>query len=381
MTKPSTSGTAKTGTSKVKFKKTGNPVWDAYGKAWETQTNAGQKFTATQGLGRPIGPHPEIKPKPKTKKKKKKVLSNGHISSNKGSNKNDGILSRPPLSSYKWNLPPHTWSLPLKPETINGGVSNGIGDIEQYRRGRLWWYASVDSIMVDADGKDQSKKAMEERTFGFQFIWNPDSYTTSVSLNTDVTPNVNDRFIGVAGAFPSGETISFNLRLDRTNDFAAARNLIQKDYASTPTFDNKGKAIYKSSTTDKNAFKEMISYYTTGLGNTTEDEKLQKIKDLMELGTVSDLEYLYKAVNGDGWKNASGRRTSDIGYLAATLLRVDIGPLSYIGYITSLSINHVGFSQDMTPIRTDVTLALNLMASAGQDFANTGANATGDTKK
>ena len=361
MTKPSVSGGSKKGKSKVPVVPNGNPLWGISG------------FGST-GLVRPI-PTPSYyaAPKPKTTKPSKPSKKGTVVEDSK-------LIKRPELSAYKWNLPPHTWSLPVKPEIINEGTSNALGDVEQYRRGRLWWYASVDSTMVDATGKDP-RKELADRTFGFQFIWNPDSYTTGVSLNTDVTPNVNDRFVGVAGAFPSGETISFNLRLDRTNDFAAARHLLKKDYAALPTFDEKtGKGVYKASTTDPNVFTDLLPYYATGLGDSAATDKLQKIKDLMELGTVADLEYLYKAVNGDGWHNASGRRTSDIGYLAATLLRVDIGPLSYIGYILSLSVNHVGFSQDMTPIRTDVSISMNLMASAGQDFTNTGNNAPGATK-
>ena len=79
---------------------------------------------------------------------------------------------------------------------------------------------------------------------------------------------------------------------------------------------------------------------------------------------MSDIEYIYRAVNGDGWVNAVGRSTSDVGYLQASLLRIDIGPLSYIGYIMSLSVNHTAFNQDMTPIRSDVSISMNLMSSA-----------------
>lgn len=375
-TKPGTSGTSKKGTSKVTFKKTGNPVWDAYGKAWETETNAGRTFSVPQGLGRGtisgLGTTVPIKTK-KKKDDKKKVLSNSHISSNKGNNDADKAVPRPEFGLYKWNLPPHTWSLPVKPSTQNDIVYSA-GDVEQYRRGRLWWYASLDSTMY-VNGKDVTKKTLEERAFGFQFLWNPDSYTTNVAVNMDVYPNPLDKWSGAAGYYPSGESISFTLRLDRTNDFAAARHLLQKNYASTPKFKttgpNMGDAIYekgtwKDSTTDATALASLSDYYTTGLGSDTADAKLEKIKTLLEVGTLSDIEYLFKAINGDRWVNAAGRSTSDIGYLAATLLRVDIGPVSYIGYVGNLSINHVGFSQDMTPIRTDVSISMELMSSAGQ---------------
>lgn len=382
--KPGTSGTSKKGKSKVKWEKTGNPVWDAYGKAWENDTNAGREFTAGVNRGRPSISGIVVKPKAKNDKSK---IDKGNRSSWKGTGSTNladqVILKRPELSAYKWNLPPHKWSLPVQPIVLNNEANSlgtvfdqagqGSSTIEQYRRGRLWWYASVDSIMEDASGTDP-RKSVEDRAFGFQFLWNPESYSTGVSLNTDVTPSVSDRFTGVAGAFPSGETISFTLRLDRTNDFAMGRYLLDKNYEQTPKFDKKGNAVYKPSPTNPYTFAGLLDYYQSGLGNMSQDDRLQQIKDLMELGTVADLEYLYKAVNGDGWVNAAGRPTSDIGYLAATLLRVDIGPLSYIGYILSLNVNHIAFNQDMTPIRTDVSVSMNLMASAGQSFANTGEN-------
>jgi hypothetical protein len=370
-TKPGTTGTSKSGSSKVKWKKTGNPVWDAYGKAWENDTNAGKKFTATQGLGRGTSGLGPRNIKPKSTKPEKDTKTRGNRASWKGTGStnlaDNQVAVRPPLTDYQWNLPPHQWSLPTKPGTFNDEV-NPLNDIEQYRRGRLWWYASVDSVMEDASKTDPRSP---DRKYGFQFTWNPESYSTGVSLNTDTTPSVSDRFVGVAGAFPSGETISFNLRLDRTNDFACARNAIQKDYASLPTFDEKGRGIYIPSTKSVGYdYAKLLDFYTTSISS--KGDMTEKIQQMLELGTVADLEYLYKAVNGDGWSNAAGRKTSDIGYLAATLLRVDIGPLSYIGYILNLNVNHIAFSQDMTPIRTDVSISMNLMASAGQTIPDKG---------
>lgn len=272
--------------------------------------------------------------------------------------------STEPTLDYKWNLPPHKWSLPVKPVSVeegayaSDGLSNNVNVTETYRRGRMWWYANTTNNFVDSDGKEKPQTKGADRRYGFQFLWNPESYTTSISLNTDVTPSVNDRFVGVAGAFPSGETISFSIRLDRTNDFACLRNLISKSY----TLGN-----YEQAIGDEKILTEMVqTYYNTGFfQNRTAKEKAAQLKELLALGTVADLEYIYTAVNGPGWKNITGRKTGDIGYLSATLLRIDIGPLSYIGYINSLNVTHIAFSQDMTPIRTDVSIALNLMASAG----------------
>jgi len=270
--------------------------------------------------------------------------------------------STEPTLDYKWNLPPHTWSLPVTPiqveEDMYKADTNLVGVPETYRRGRIWWYANTTNNFVDSDGKEKPQTKGSDRRYGFQFLWNPESYTTSISLNTDVTPSVNDRFVGVAGAFPSGETISFSIRLDRTNDFACLKNLIKKGY----TLGNYEGPVAD----DKNLVEMAQKYYNTGFfNNQTAAERGKQLKELLDLGTVADLEYIYTAVNGPGWKNITGRKTGDIGYLSATLLRIDIGPLSYIGYINSLNVSHISFSQDMTPIRTDVSIAMNLMASAG----------------
>jgi hypothetical protein len=67
----------------------------------------------------------------------------------------------------------------------------------------------------------------------------------------------------------------------------------------------------------------------------------------------------------DHWKNGRGIITADIGFLMPTLLNIDVGPLSYIGYVTSMSVNHTMFTQDMIPIQSTVNISLNLLATAG----------------
>jgi hypothetical protein len=99
----------------------------------------------------------------------------------------------------------------------------------------------------------------------------------------------------------------------------------------------------------------------------------KKLIDLFQRGTIADIEYLFRAINGPGpsgaadnteWMNGRGVKTADIGWLMPTLLHVDIGPLAYEGYVTALNVNHVAFTPNMTPIRSDVTVSINLLATA-----------------
>jgi len=306
--------------------------------------------------------------------------SNGSGGAGGGNGKPPHPQKKPaqPGANYQWNLPPHSWSLPVMPQTVGNftgssdqGGSTGKPVVsprtpdEKNRLGRMWFWSNSGYSYTDTSSTTASQSggiASKSREFGFQFMWNPDSYSIGVSLNTDITPSAQDRFASAAGAFPSGETLNFTLRLDRTNDFACLRNLLNttdlsKISGSTIT------PVPPAAGSVATIPPEIFNYYKTGNGKLG-DSLAPKIVDLIKYGTVSDLEYIYKAVNGDGWSNVAGRKTSDIGYLQASLLRVDIGPMSFVGYILSLNVNHTAFSPDMTPIRTDVTISMNLMASA-----------------
>jgi hypothetical protein len=318
------------------------------------QTVLGPILPATKTTGKKVKPQPPKPPKPPTPKGKK------------ASSGDQKPIQAEPDKEYKWNLPPHKFSLPVRPVQVqrevyqSKGVRAGLEVPESYRRGRMWWYANANQDYKTSDTTSDivRQRSGSARKYGFQFLWNPESYTTSVQLNTDVTPSVADRFAGVAGLFPSGENISISLRLDRTNDFYHMRHMLKKDY-------NANLGQYVPPAASNAVFAQMASFYQTNLFANPKDNIGKKIKTLMELGTIADLEYLFVAINGPGWKNIIGRPTGDIGFLSATLLRIDIGPSSYVGYVNSLTINHIAFNQDMTPIRTDVQFSMNLMASAG----------------
>jgi hypothetical protein len=178
-------------------------------------------------------------------------------------------------------------------------------------------------------------------------------------MNLNVTPSFADKFVDVAGAFPSGEYLTFTIRIDRTNDFACIKSIPKKAPGSqglSTTYDLLAKEYANSN------FYNPANSFDAGFSKTF----VKKIQDLQKLGTLADIEYLYKAINGPGWVNqATGRASSDIGFLSPTLLRVDIGPLSYLGYVNSMSVSHTNFSKGMIPITTDVTIQFNLMATAG----------------
>ena len=280
-----------------------------------------------------------------------------------------------PTANYKWNLPPHEWSLPVQPNRIesefvaNHNVSHGL------RRGRLWFWAGASEISTfdstgavttlgqvvtavtsaasnsnNTDASNTLKQA--DNDYGFQFLWNPTTIGTSVTRNMNITPSPADTLKVVAGAFPGQETITLSVVVDRINDFACIRGY---------------SASYPSSVD----YSQFSKYYTTPYpiqsNSITVNDKISK---LMAQGTMADIEYLFKAVNGGyAWTNLLGKETANVGYLMPTLLGIQLGPtldnLNYVGWITSLSLNHTNFTENMIPIRTEVSMSIDCFSGSG----------------
>lgn len=306
---------------------------------------------------------------------------------------------------YRWNLPPHKWSLPVLPSNDPNFMPDGYNrppSQDRYRRGRLWWKSSDPNLSIGTSS-DNNKNASvagkdDAHKYGFQFLWNPEKFTTSVQVNLDATPSAQDRFIGGPGYFPATEVFSLTIRIDRTNDFACAASMFDRPtWAKPPTLLTRDSGLSQDiinasnqsliannfakhqNFVDKSQVSKFVKYYRVN-GSFAQDESNASIEakliDLYQRGTLADIEFLLRAINGAGpgsskngkqvtWANGRGISTADIGFLVPTVLNIDIGPLSYQGYVTSLSIEHGAFTQDMIPIRSDLTIAFNLLATVG----------------
>lgn len=267
---------------------------------------------------------------------------------------------------YKFNLPPHNWSLPLRPATVDPDLVGRTADssFHGFRRGRLWYWAGVNNVYTPQTttsgpvissspvpgGGGSAPLNLIDTNWGFQFLWNPTTINTSVARNMDITPSSADALRVVAGVFPGQETVNLSIVIDRTNDFACIR------------------------ATTAGEIGNFARYYTSLYPGSGQQNVTQQITNLMAQGTMADLEYLFKAINGSGngtleWTNLLGKRTANVGYLAPTLLGIQLGPtlnnLSYVGWASNISINHTAFTENMVPIRTEVGITIQCFAGSG----------------
>jgi hypothetical protein len=275
--------------------------------------------------------------------------------------------------NYKFNLPPHNWSLPLRPTTVDPETVGHGSDLSFHglRRGRLWYWVGANNMSPTTVGTGASGAPLNiiDTSWGFQFLWNPTSISTSVARNMDITPSSADTLRVVAGVFPGQETVSINIVIDRTNDFACIRA------AAVDASLDLGTGILGNGTPIINNLNAFTKYYTSLYpGADPSQDMTQQINNLMTQGTMADLEYFFKAINGSGngniqWTNLLGKKTANVGYLAPTLLGIQLGPtldnLSYVGWASNISINHTAFTENMIPIRTEVSISIQCFAGSG----------------
>lgn len=269
-----------------------------------------------------------------------------------------------------WNLPPHIWS--------NSTRVSLPGSEPKERRGRIYhYYTSPQQTNVTVPKLQAAAKANAlgtqgykfnsaagypddaSRRYGFQFIWNPQTYSVQTALQQDMTPSTGDAFVAGQAMFPGTANVQFTVLVDRTNDFASLKKAPKTwanytDYLGT---------YYKTKTA-----------YPDGadLSEKTRVDGKHKLDWLMSQGTMADIEYLYRAINDVRIVSKplkGGFISADVGYLGFSLLAVELGNTHYIGYITGLSINHTLFTEDYIPIRSEVSISMNLMAQAGTTSA------------
>ena len=281
----------------------------------------------------------------------------------------DNLISTPPVytlpETVRFNLPPHTSSLPLRASEAGMGTYATGGDDSQHklRRAILWYYGSADTTknagIINSEGnvnaadttlKSTTGEAVQyssnpkDNNWGFQFLWNPETISTTTTRNSNVVPSNLDKFANQGSLFTAMEAINFSITIDRTVDFAFAKALY-----------NKGASGFEE-------------YYRTGYPGDTSETFEQKFDALMKRGTLADIEYIYRAINGSGqngnmWLNGFGQETAELGFLSPTAIAVRFGPdansISYVGWVESLQIQHTRFTENMIPINSVVNVQFN----------------------
>lgn len=168
--------------------------------------------------------------------------------------------------------------------------------------------------------------------YGFKFLYNPTEVSMGWGIaegfNPEVVQSGADGGIGPIGAGIDQSTIDFTLLLNRVEDMQYL---------------------------DLNGLKTGVTSPYPGDFNKTEDLKM-----IYKKGTMYDIEYLFRTINGPNaiYQSGLNDKTADRGYLTGARVELHLGDgLRYLVRLGSLSINHTMFNDRMVPILSNVQIS------------------------
>lgn len=173
--------------------------------------------------------------------------------------------------------------------------------------------------------------------YGFRFHYNPQELNQTIGTLQGISPELmmsgKDQANMITPPTQSS-TISFTLYLNRIEDMNVLANTTRTEPLITDA-------------DSKNYYPEVV---------TQADRKL--IKDF---GTMYDLEFLFKAVNGEMGGYTSplrGVKTADVGWLNGMAIEMHLGrKLRYLARIINISIKHILFTENMVPTLSIVSIS------------------------
>lgn len=284
----------------------------------------------------------------------KKVLDKTKPVVNKGKGrgstkiKPSGVETSPPPKNPP--LPPYTYNAPMvqsayfrdnapQGTTSSSSVSgpgnypdakNAFGTASETAKGTIQMSRKFQDTTQFYNKKETSNRDLT--MYGFKFLYNPNEVSMGWGIaegfNPEVLQSGADGGFGVIGAGLFQSTVEFTLLLNRLGDMSY--------------LDSNG------------LISPAINPYP-GNFNTAEDLQM-----IYKKGTMYDLEYLFRTINGPNAIYDSGLngKTADRGYLTGSQVELHLGDgLRYSVRIGSISINHTLFNDRMVPLVSNVQLS------------------------
>lgn len=176
--------------------------------------------------------------------------------------------------------------------------------------------------------------------YGFRFHYNPQTIDQTIGTLQGISPELmmsgKDQ-ANMITAPTQSSTISFQLYLNRIEDMNALANVVHVERSAPLITDADSKNYYPEVVTQ--ADRELIKNF----------------------GTMYDLEFLFKAVNGEmgGYTSPMrGVKTADVGWLNGMAVEMHLGrKLRYLARIINISVKHILFTENMVPTLSVVTIS------------------------
>jgi hypothetical protein len=215
----------------------------------------------------------------------------------------------------------------------DGSIAGGRGTIQMDRQ------TNTTEILANAlkTAKSQ-KKAFDKNMYGFKFMYNPKEINMSWGAIANANPQFESMQLDTIAPMASNmlsSTITFDIILNRMEDMVVLN----------PNGTYSGSSPYPSwSPVNKNEKGEL--------------------KKIVEMGTMYDLEYLFKALHGyagnSNFTSSLRGQSSDPGWLPVRPVELHLGNmLRYRVRVSNLAVRHAIFNSRMVPVFSTVSFTCN----------------------
>ena len=215
----------------------------------------------------------------------------------------------------------------------DGSIAGGRGTIQMDRQ------TNTTEILANAlkTAKSQ-KKAFDKNMYGFKFMYNPKEINMSWGAIANANPQFESMQLDTIAPMASNmlsSTITFDIILNRMEDMVVLN--------SNGTYN--GNSPYSS------------------WSPVNKDEK-GELKKIVEMGTMYDLEYLFKALHGyagnSNFTSSLRGQSSDPGWLPVRPVELHLGNmLRYRVRVLNLAVRHAIFNSRMVPVFSTVSFTCN----------------------
>lgn len=282
-------------------------------------------------------------------------------------------------ADYKYNAPMVRSAYFGSPSFQSSILEGNFVDAGKYGDARNSWKGTTGgrgTIQMDekflsaftSTTTSPDKVKIDTQKYGFKFLYNPQTVQMAWGLLNYMSPpyeaTAQDPF-QVISAGLMASVVSFELLLNRIEDF----KFIDENGLSNNTWNNaldKENAILSLENVQDPALRQRIlDSFTSPSFPYPEIVTNDELKEIYKKGTMYDLEYLLKTLNGpDGtFTSKLNGDTADRGWLRPTIVELHLGTsLRYRVRLSEFSVNHIIFNPRMVPILSSVKLTCNRYA-------------------
>lgn len=207
----------------------------------------------------------------------------------------------------------------------------------------------------------EAKLSLRKNRVAYQFQYNPGTVTQTWAGTPSIDP----------GYMMSGQNTTTLIRSANATSSVSFQLMINRmpDMKYIQHYDAEKETKKYSWEWTKNQWSKL--YYGLGTNSFTE-EQLNDIAMIRKMGTMYDIEYLLHALTGYKlYSRLRKQNTADFGYLGGFPVELHLGKnLRYMGTISTLTISHTIFTEQMIPVFTNVEITLDRMPDPKQTAAD-----------